>query len=171
MNKDIVKLEIMLWRRVLQQLFSQNKISHDELLKYHNKCLFDLNHITGRELDIRKLAISDIDKKDEYAQLLKIEANFISAGVVPDSKSDFQAIWVGQLAECVSNSFITENEFYEFSDMIDFKSYFYNEEEMSYIDMILDVVRFSLVNENPSAIDFIENPSFDLLMFVNGVNV
>ena len=157
-----------LWKIALLHMFKSEYISDHELIDLHKNNLFLKENMTHRERDILFKALSVMDDVDGIKELLSIEANFISKGELPQKKL-FESHLIGYLAECLCESCITEFELFEMMSEFDYSFDIYSEKEKYYIDIILEMVRLNLVSKNPSAIQFIDNPSFELLMFVNGV--
>lgn len=170
MNKDIANADIKLWRMALRSLYARNIISKSELLTGHKIYFFGNKKLGAREEFITSNATTVLSDMTGLKESLSIEARFIASGELPVIKSDFESHWLSHLAECVAEEYITESEFDEYSNRIDFSSYSYTDDEMNYVEMILDMVRFELLSKNPRAIEFIENPSFELLMFVNRID-
>lgn len=157
-----------LWKIALRQLFKDSEINDFELIDLHKENFFLKDELSYREREILVKAIKSLEQVDSISELLSIEANFISMGTFP-SKTEFKPHLIGYLAECMHEECINELDLYEIMNEFDYSFDVYTEKETYYIDMILNMVRLTLLSKNPSAIELIENPSFELLMFVNGM--
>lgn len=167
--KKSINGTIKFWRVALRELYQLGVVDEHYFIHMHSHDVINKQNLTDDENRIQLLVIDLIKDKSMFTELIKEELAFISRGEVPDSKLRFKPMWLSYLLDSVENELIDMSDFNELKNAINFDIPDWTEMETEYVSMILDMVRISILASNPQAFDFFENPSFDILMYANGM--
>lgn len=155
------------WRVALRELYQLGVVDEPYFIHMYSNEVINKIDLNETENKIQMMVIDIIKNKEMFRQLIKEELAFISKGEVPDSKLRFKPMWLSYLLDCVESELMEENDFIELKAAINFDIPDWTPEETEYVNMVLDMVRITILSSNPAALDFFENPSFELLMHVN----
>jgi len=152
-----------LWKIVLRLYLQQEKINEvDFRCIYTNKCAHD------EILD----SISNLTDEDLLLSVksLKSEASFLSKGELPEFKIDFKVPWFCYLIDLVEVGIISESDFDSYLSSIDFSKSNWLLSEIRNIDVILELYQMKLVTEKPEFLEYVDTPTYELLMIANGMD-
>ena len=174
-NKETLtnKEDVMCWKLYLKELFTNNKITENEMKKLYS-LNFRFEKVTSkRDLKITSLIVEmiskDMDNKRDlsFKKTVEEDVKFILNGEIKD---DFEKEWKFYLYDCFYNKLINEKQYNFYKNIIKFDKPL-KKEERSIINEILDLLRIQLVNQFPEIIECIENPSFNVLIAANNMTI
>lgn len=109
--------------------------------------------------------------KDELTPYLTEIVSFIRSNQQPECKSKFKSLWFYLVCDMEFDGLINTNEQLKWFTGIDFYSNNWSDKELSLIQDARTRLRMKLVNCNPSMVEYIEEPNFDVLMTANGIDL
>jgi len=165
------KIDITYWRIGLREVYSIDLISSEEFLHMYDREFLYQDYLTEKEYDIVKFIVDLISDADGFQELINEEMPFVFGGTLPDDKEYFRKHWLYHLAECLDEGHIDEEDFSNLSTSIDFLNPEWNEDEKMKVMTILDMLRITILAKVPSSIEYFENPSFEVLMYVNDIRI
>lgn len=160
---------LKMWRIALRNLYSMGGVTRDEFISCFDKSFLGKEPLTARESDIVESVNVIMSDSGSFTVLVKQDIDWITRGVIPE-KSSFSDMWMSALLECKEDAFLEPSEFDPLCDTIDFSVDEWLDGEMDTVNMVLDKLRMSILKKNPSAFEFMDNPSFDVLMYMNGMS-
>ena len=171
MEEGTAEYVTKMWRIGLRTLIDNHTITFDEFASCFAKEFLGKEPLTDRETEIVIAVNSVMGDTDRFARLVKEEIDWITRGTLPDAKEPFYSVWLSALMECQEGGHIDGEDMLSLKDSVDFERDGWGEDEKSAINTVLDMLRMTLILKNKNAFEFMENPSFELLMFVNGLEV
>jgi len=126
--------------------------------------------LSPRETSVITHITNLISDTDSFAGHIESENKFIFDAELPKDKAAFKKHWIYYLAECLEESHIDSEDFDTLLNGIDFSNSVWSKEEELKVNTILDILRVEMISKVPSAIDFLKNPSFEVLMFANNMS-
>jgi hypothetical protein len=164
----VISSELKFWKLALRETYYLGLITEVDLIRMHTSAFYntisDENHKDSSQIEV---VLSVMDNTDLFANLIKEEVDIISKGTLPDDKRTFKKMWVSYLLDCLDESYITDGEFEVYYDSIEFNGSTWTADERESAQDVVEIVRFMLLHQNPNMIEYIENPSFDMLMYAN----
>ena len=91
-----------------------------------------------------------------YYELIQRDANWVTKGILPDTKDDFKGMWMSSILACWESNLCDENDVMPMYNCIDFNSTAWSDAEIETTNNVLEMYRLSLINYNPKAIEFME---------------
>ncbi len=166
--KNTVSTELKFWKLALRESYYLDLIDESDFIRMHTAEFYEsIDSLTPTE-SVAAQTVFDVMKNTElFAELLREEIRIISTGDVPEDKRYFRRTWISYLLDCLHGGYINASEYDIYKSSINFDSSEWLDSERSLAESIIGMVQFSIVHENPKAGQFIEKPSFELLMFMN----
>lgn len=166
--KNTVSTELKFWKLALRESYYLDLIDESDFIRMHTAEFYEsIDTLTPTET-VAAQTVFDVMKNTElFAELLREEIRIISTGDVPEDKRYFRRTWISYLLDCLHGGYINANEYEIYKSSINFDSSEWLDSERSLAESIIGMIQFSIVHENPKAGQFIEKPSFELLMFMN----
>jgi hypothetical protein len=165
------KIDIIYWRIGLRELYSVDMISQEEFLCMYDRDFLYQDYLSNKEYDIAKFIVGMVSDVDSFQQIINEEMVFVFGGKPPKNKKSFKKHWLFHLAGCLEEGHIDEEDFSNLINGIDFNNSEWNEDEEMKLNTILDMIRITMLSKSSSSIEYFENPSFEVLMFVNDMSV
>ena len=160
--KDIT--DEICWRLGAKFLLMSKEITEEQYGEIYN-----LERLISTETQVDPVIYKKIwgvieSKPKLVAELIKLETDFLLNGNISN-----EMLWVTYLIECFYDGEIDEVEYeiYRFSIDFDIPR---TEKEYYVINRVLEYLRIKTVTNEPTLIDNIHNPSFDVLMAANNVS-
>lgn len=167
---EIVLNELKFWRIALRESYHLELITEDQLFRMHRSDYYEnLNSYAYTECKYIELVFSLMNDSDLFANLMIEEANILFKGIIPTDKQSFKKIWLSYLLECLNDNYINESQFNIYYSSVEFNVVDWFDHERNAIRDVLEIIRFRLVHQNPKLIEYIANPTFDMLMYVNNL--
>ena len=138
-----------------------------KILKFTTTFYNSINSPTVEDSDNIELVLAVMDDTELFASLMKEEVSILSKGILPEDKRNFKKVWVSYLLDCLNNHYITDGQYDTYYRSIAFEGIDWIDHEREVAKDVIDMIRFMLVHQNRNIVDYIENPSFELLMYVN----
>jgi hypothetical protein len=167
--KKSINGTVKFWRVALRELYHMGLIEESDFIHMHKKDFVEGSTSTEYEYKVMQMVQETIKSKEIFIPLIREEIAFISKGGLPESKFSFKKMWLSYLLDCLEANLIEESDFLSMKEGIDFNVPDWTEAEHELVYMVLDMLRVIILEENPNALDYFENLSFDLLMHVNGI--
>jgi len=151
------------WKLAIKFLLINRDITEEEYKNLH-----DFNVLMKNRVEVDKsISIRVDDILEIYPQvlikLIQTETAFLIDRKIPDN---FEMYWVSYLIECLTGGYINEDTYQIYRNSINFDTPI-TKKEYYLIDEVLEYLRTKTVKKAPSVINFIDNPSFDVLMAAN----
>lgn len=166
--REIVSSELKFWKLALRESYYLELITEDQLIRMHTSEFYDsINSPIGSDRKAIDIVLSVMHDTVLFANLMKEEARILSKGILPTDKRTFKKIWISYLLDCLNDNYITDSQFDIYYHSIEFDGFEWDDHECKAAQDVIEMIRFMLVHQNPKIVEYIENPSFDLLMYVN----
>jgi len=166
--KHAVSTELKFWKLALRETYYLDLIDESDFIRMHASEFYDsIDSLTPDKIPSAQLVFDVMKNTELFAELLREEIRIISTGDVPEDKRYFRRSWISYLLDCRDGGYINANEYGIYKSSINFDSSEWLDSERSLAESIIGMIQFNIVHENPSAGQFIEKPSFELLMFMN----
>lgn len=166
--RNAVATELKFWKLALREVYFLDLISEDDFMRMHAESFYEnLTTIPVDDKSKVETVFEIMSNSKLFAMLMKEEANILTTAQLPDDKRLFKKMWLSYLLDCLHAEYLTLDQFEIYSEAISFDSRNWSENEVEVASEIIETLRFILVHDNPSAVEYIENPSFELLMYVN----
>jgi len=169
--REVISTELKFWKLALRESYHLGLITESDLIRMHSAAFYESLSESMNATDSANVAVvfdvmGDIQL---FANLMKDEAQILITGVVPGDKSMFKKMWISYLLDCRSDKYITDEQFDVYYNSIEFDGIKWSKHEREAAHDIIEVIRLMLVHQNSNLMEYIENPSFDLLMYVNNL--
>ena len=166
--ENTVSTELKFWKLALREAYYLDLIDEPDFVKMYSLEFYESLDNLSRRDKVPVQIVFDVMKNSElFAYLLREEVRIISTGDVPEDKRYFRRHWLSYLMDCLHDGYINANQYDVYRTSINFDSSEWSDSERSMAESIIGMIQFSIVHENPKAGQFIEKPSFELLMFMN----
>jgi hypothetical protein len=165
------KLDIICWRIGLREAYDGDMITSEEFLSMYDRSFMYKEFLSDKEAEIVKYITNLLSDVDGFGVHLKSEMPFIFGGEIPKDKLGFKKHWLFHLAECMEEGHIDDEDFSNLMMGIDFSNPEWTEDETMKVNTILDMLRIAMLVRVPASMDFFENPSFEILMFANDMDM
>lgn len=157
------------WRLALTEVFNLGFMKEKDFIKMYESDFYKSININTEDKKTILLVIDIMRNTSLFTSLVKKEIRIITKTELPETKKNFSGTWLSYLLECYENRLIDLDELTEFRYCILFDNDTWDVEEKEIVDYIINKLRLYLVKANPHGIDYIENPTFDMLMTVNEI--
>jgi len=165
------KVDLIMWRIGLREVYSLGMIDIKEFMYMYDKNFLYSDDVTSYEAEVVEFITSLIADVENFTSLVNEEMSFIFGGILPDDKVHFKKHWIFHLAECLEVGHIDEEDLDVLLRAVDFNNHEWTEDERYKIFTILDIIRISMLVKIPKSFEFFDNPSFEVLMFANKMDV
>lgn len=166
--KEAVSSELKFWKLALRETYYLDLITQSEMIKMHTSDFFyHIDEVPLDDKDQVDVVLTIMNNPELFANLLREEITVLSKGCLPDDKRLFKKMYLSYLLDIQDAGHITEEIVDVYNNSINFDSEFWTTEERELAQSIVELFQFSAVQENPKIVQFIENPSFKILMYVN----
>lgn len=155
------------WNLAIRELYYIGFISKDDMISIYGTYNNDLIN----EYEYRKyylLVIEILKNTKLMSQLVKEEISVVSDLRLPEKKL-FKKMWLSYLLDCIIIGSLDLSDLDEYDSKINFSNNIWSKEETSNAMSIIDKLRIGIIHKNPSAIEYMENLSFDMLMDINKI--
>lgn len=154
--------ENMCWKLGVKFLFLKGEILEEEY-----SYIYDMNSLNeGSKISIElynKIHDALYLTPEMVAGLIKMETRFLIDGEISNKR-----LWITYLFECLHDGKIDADKYKKYREAIDFDTPI-TESERYIINEILDYVRIKGIKNEPSLVEYISNPSFNVLMAANNL--
>lgn len=165
---------LQIWKFALRESYAMGLITEYDLIEMHTSEFYDLVYDSGAGINTAVGIVFDMmnnfrtsDDNDVFIKLMKDEVKILSKGIIPDDKQVFKKMWLSYLLDCLDGGYINNTQFDQYYSSIKFDGTEWCKCELEAARDVVDTIRLMLVHRNPKLIEFIENPGFDLLMYIN----
>jgi hypothetical protein len=155
------------WNLAIRELYYIGFMPKDDMISIYGTYNNDLiNDYEYRKYYV--LVIEILKNTKLMLQLVREEIAVVSDLRLPEKKL-FKKMWLSYLLDCIILGSLDLTELDEYESRIDFSNNVWSDEETSTAMNIIDKLRIGIVNKNPTAIEYMENLSFDMLMDINKI--
>lgn len=165
------KLNIVMWRIGLREAYSLDMMNEDEFIYMYDKDFLYSEDINQQQYKIIQFITNLISDSDGFSQLINEEMSFVFEGKLPDDKQYFRKHWMFHLTECLDEGHIDSDDLDVLISAVDFSNPEWTENERYKIFTILDMIRINMMVKVPTSFEYFVNPSFDVLMFANKMDI
>ena len=155
------------WKISIRELYSLGFILDSDLIRLHNRLYYETQSHTPTEARYYLMVIDIMKNHELFKHLVREELDIISNGKLPTNKLNFKKIWISYILDCIDYELIESHAFMMECNKITFDGSQWSEYERQCAYDIINKVRLGIIKSNPNAIDFLENPAFEVLMAAN----
>lgn|SRR5574343_203544 len=155
------------WNLAVRELYHIGFISRDDMISIYGSYNSDLID----EYDYKKyflLVIEILKNKKLMTELVVEEISVISDLKLPE-KNIFKKMWLSYILDCVILGEIDLSDIDYYESEIDFSNNDWTQTEITSAMSVIDKLRIGIISKNPTAVDYMENLSFDVLMDINKI--
>ena len=157
------------WKVGIRVLHFDGYVKDDEY-KYIWDSLTPDHYGMNDRLSIINEKIYDImSDGDELKLFLQDDIEFITTNKTPVNKLRFKSLWYSTLCDLLSVHSISEHEYEQYLTGINFSKEYWMKSEISLLNKIRNKVCINTIINTPSFINYIENPTFEMLLSANGI--
>lgn len=162
---------LKLWKVAIRELYYLDLLDENTFISmYHyGDHEYDYDSLNDSDKIIVDMVYDTLKNIELMAEALHEEVDVIARGILPKDKQVFKKMWLSYLLDCHDRGLITDADFSAMAPQIDFSNSDWSERELENANHVVDMIRFTLIEKNPASIEYIDNPSFDLLMYANNL--
>jgi len=108
---------------------------------------------------------------EEIKPFLSAEVEFLRSTEIPEYKSKFKSLWYSMICDMEYRKLINLDEHDRWFNGTHFEDTVWSRKEIRLVNAVKSLIQQDLVSKNPSMLDYIDEPSFDVLMTANGMIV
>lgn len=161
--------QLMLWKIAIRELYYLELIEESMFMRLYNYDDVDTLSTSAEDQYCIDIVYETMKNVELMAQDLHEEVDIIAHGIIPNDKRVFKKMWLSYLLDCSERGLITQIDFNELRYQIDFMNSEWSDIELVSANSVVDMIRFMLIEKNPSSIEYLDNPSFELLMYANNL--
>jgi hypothetical protein len=166
--REVISTELKFWKLALRESYYLGLITEDDLMRMHSGDYYDsLNELMSTDSVLIEHVFGIMNDIELFVRLMQEEAAILSTGIIPDDKRVFKKMWLSYLLDCHDSKYISDEQFNIYYGSIKFDGIEWSAYELEVAHDIVEVIRLMLVHQNLKLMDYIKNPSFDLLMYIN----
>lgn len=106
---------------------------------------------------------------DELKLFLQDDIEFITTNKTPFNKLRFKSLWYSTLCDLLSQYSISDSDYTEYLNGINFTRDYWIKSEIKLLNKIRTKVCINIISKTPAFINYIENPTFEMLLSANGI--
>lgn len=157
------------WRLALTEVFNLGFIKEKDFIKMYEAEFYKSINTNIEDKKNILLVIDVMRNTTLFSSLVKKEIKIITKTELPETKKKFTGTWLSYLLECYECRLIDLDELNDFRYCVLFDNDVWDIEEIEIVEYVINKLRLHLLKTNPNGIDYIENPTFDMLMSVNEI--